>query len=273
MNPKEKYTKLLDSIATAQRPIVFINGCTHGDERVGLAVTQVFADVVPEQGTLLTNIANEQALEKGVRYINHDINRVGVGNEQGSYEEQLAFYLSAIAAQVDVFIDIHSTESSLRDAVIVDHLDQQTQRLIDSVQPSVALVMRVTEGNVLLSSAKAGIAFEYGNDADPAATQKIITDIKKILHAQGMLTDTDAAVVSETGHAPAVFIVEEEFPKDEGDQLDPQIANLQLVQKGQTVYRNAAGEAVPAEYDFFPVLFSQNGYKNIFGFVGRRVEQ
>jgi len=153
MNPEEKYKKILETIEKEERPIIFINGCTHGDEKVGVAVTQAFEKYQSEDVLVMTNIANEKALEKGVRYIEHDINRIGVGDLYGSYEEQVAFYLSLIAAQVDVFIDIHSTESSLRGAVIVDHLDEYTEKLITIVNPSVALGMHVTEGDVLLSSA------------------------------------------------------------------------------------------------------------------------
>jgi hypothetical protein len=268
MDPKTKYTKIIEAISTAARPIIFINGCTHGDERVGIEIIDHFKNYQPNTGTILTNIANEKALEKGVRYIEHDINRVGVGNQHGTYEEQVAFYLSFIAAQVDVFIDIHSTQSSIKNALIVDHLDEYTESLISIVCPEIVLVMRVTEGDVLLSSAKAGIAFEYGADDDPVAIQKIITDIHAITAAYGM----EPALKRDTNITPKIFIVEGVFHKQSGDRLNSTIENLILVQKGQPIYRTAAGDVVYASESFYPILFSQHGYESVFGFVGRLLE-
>lgn len=67
-----------------------------------------------------------------------------------------------------------------------------------------------------------------------------------------------------------IFIVEEEYQKEQGDILDQSVKNLQLIKRGDKILTKNSGEVVLAQNDFFPVLFSQNGYTNIFGFVGRK---
>lgn len=264
MEPKIKYEKVINEINQSERPIIFINGLTHGDERIGQVVINKLKDLKINSGTLLTNIANEKAFEKGVRFIEHDLNRIAPGNETGDYEEQVAFYISEIAGKADVFIDIHSTESSLKNSIIVREMSNEVKKFLEVINPETVLVMEVTDDGVLLAHAKIGIAFEYGNDNDQEATDCVVRDIKKILKYLNMIDE----FVPEEKKEAKIFYVRKIFEKNEGDILSDSISNLSLVRKGDTVATTKDGNKIVANEDFFPVLFSQNGYKDIFGFVG-----
>lgn len=213
MEPSIKYKKILDNINNLQRPIVFVNGLTHGDEKMGKFVIDELDQLKIKSGTLITNIANEKAFEKGVRYIDFDLNRIAPGDKDGSYEEKVAYYLSVIAEKVDVFIDIHSTESTLKNSIIVHNLSNEVREIVNVINPETVLIMKVTGDKVLLSKAKVGIAFEYGNDNDQESINKVTEDIKKILSHLGMIEEVFVKDVNET----KIFSVEKFFPKNEGD--------------------------------------------------------
>lgn len=265
MTPKEKYTKLIKKIEKLEKPIVFINAATHGDEKMGVAVNEKISKLKLEKGTVITNIANEKALKKGMRYIDQDLNRSAPGNPRGNYEEKLAYYLGKVSERVDVFVDIHSTKSALRNSLIVDRLNKKVKEFIKVINPKTVLVMKVTGKTVLMSKAKLGIAFEYGKDNDTKAIQGTFRDVKKILSHLGMLKKEKVSIKKTN-----VYLVKKKVIKKEGYKLLKSIKNLSLVRKGKTIAVSKTGKKIIAEQDFYPILFGQDNYEDIFGFVGEK---
>lgn len=89
--------------------------CLHGDERCGeVAIERVLAEM--DEETVLRPvafvIANERAVEEGVRSIDADRNRSFPGDpESGIHEERLAHQLLAVLADTEAVLDLHATES------------------------------------------------------------------------------------------------------------------------------------------------------------------
>src|SRR3989344_3478812 len=130
------------------------------------------------------------------------------------------FYLIKSA---DIVIDIHSTTSELRDALIVTKLNNKIKEYVYIISPKYLLVMNATKKTVLISHAKIGLAFEYGKDNDP-----------------------------------------------KGAILDKKIKNYTLVKKNQ-IYAFIKNKKIKAAEDFYPILFGNKNYKNIFGFAGKKL--
>lgn len=171
-----------------------------------------------------------------------------------------------MSKDADLVIDIHSTTSQLKDALIVTTLDKKTRRLIEVINPKYLLYMKVTKNNALISEAKIGIAFEYGKDKDPRAINKTALDIKKLLSHLGMIDKKFKTSQSQTDF----FEVYATASKPNGAKLLKSVKNYKLIKKGE-VYATVGKEQIVAKNDFYPILFGEKSYKDIFGFVAKKI--
>lgn len=264
----KKYTlkRLLQLIQNCERPLVYVNACTHGKEKVGAEIIDALATLPLLKGTLLTNIANRKAFQKNVRFIKHDLNRVFPGNPQGNYEEKLAYELLPIIQTADVVIDIHSTDSHMKGSLIVTHLNEGTRSLIRTICPQRVLVFGATKKNALISNAKIGIAFEYGKDTDHKTFDDTLHDIVMVLKSIKMI---ETSVRKRRGSTEC-YKVNAAIAKQDDFIVDKRIRNFRLVRKGDVVASNGVRD-IRAKKDFYPVLFGETSYTTIFGFMGEKI--
>lgn len=100
------------------KKILLIIG-THGNEKIGIEVLRVLR----KQGYQIWFdflVANPKALNKDVRFIEADLNRVYPGKRNSSiYEENLAYKNINKARQYDYVIDIHEASCGIDDFIIV----------------------------------------------------------------------------------------------------------------------------------------------------------
>lgn len=246
---------------------IILNIATHGDERIGLAVAREIEKLSLRDTELVVQIANEKALKLGVRFIDQDLNRSFPGKKEGNHEERLAFELSKAITRADIVIDIHSTTSDLKDAVIVTKLDGPTIACVNAIAPKYALVMTATKDNALISQARIGIAFEYGKDNDPVALKKTILGIQRLLSHVGAL---EQRVRASSRVATRFFDVASTVPKPDGFVLLKGVKNYQLLRAG-TAYATNGTEQLVADEDFYPILFGEKKYKDYFGFRATEV--
>jgi predicted deacylase len=244
-----------------------LNIGTHGDEQIGLKVAREIEKLTIIQGELIVNVANPKAFQVKKRFIDEDLNRAFPGKKNGNYEQNRAYELVPLIKSADVVVDIHSTTSELKDALIVTKLDKKTKEYLRVISPKYALVMNATKNNAFISYAKTGIAFEYGKDKDPKVAKKIILDITKLLVHLGMISNPNKAVVQTV---TTFFDVYTSVVKPKGAVLDGKTKNYVLVKKGQ-VYARIHKKELVAEKDFYPILFGNKNYKEIFGFAGKKI--
>lgn len=242
---------------------ILVNVGTHGTERVGLRVLEKLKGLNLKSGKLKTNIANPKALKKGVRFIDHDLNRSFPGNKNGSHEQKLAHNLIPKLTSADVVIDIHSTESDIQEAMIVTRYTKEIRKLIKAVGPRYVLVMKISRSNALISQARLGVAFEYGKDKSGKTLMGTVNGIKNILRSLGMLDGICKPHYGKT----KIYVIKKAFPRKDSDELVPQIKNFTLVKKGQIVAKNG-GDFIRSRKSFHPILFREPTYKDIFGFMG-----
>jgi len=248
---------------------IILNILTHGDEKIGLRVVKEINKLKISKKSLIVQIANKKAFEVHKRFIDQDLNRSFPGKKTGNYEERLAYKLSPVIKSADLVIDIHSTTSGLKDALIVTKLDAKTLKYVNSVQSRYVLIMTVTKDNALMSQAKVGIAFEYGKDNSPIVVSKTALGIKRLLVQAGLL---HLSLPKNNKLAPTeYFEVTAVVPKPKGYSLIKGIKNYQLIKKGDA-YASRGNERITAKESFYPILFGEKNYKDYFGFKGKKIK-
>ncbi len=244
---------------------IILNICTHGDEKIGLAVVKAVENLRIKNGELIVNIANKKALKLNRRFVDQDLNRTFPGKRNGNHEERLAYKLLPLIKSADIVIDIHSTTSELKDALIVTKIDKATKEYIRIIDPKYVLNMKVLSKGNLISAAKVGLAFEYGKDKDKKVLNKIIVGIKNLLIYEKMIESPK----TKTENKITFFSIYKQVEKPTGAKLKKEIKNYKLIRKNQT-YANIRHKKIIAKEDFYPILFGNNNYENIFGFAAKK---
>ncbi len=244
---------------------IMLNILTHGDEIIGLKVAKEIKKLNISKEILTINIANKKAYKLKTRCIDSDLNRSFPGKKNGNYEERVAYKLNNIIKGYDIVFDIHSTTSTLRDAVIVTKLDKNTKELIDVISPKYLLFMNTVKNSALLANAKIGIAFEYGNNDDLEVLNNIVTDIKKIFAHLNIIDKFDYKK-KKTKY----FRIDNSVIKPSSYKLLQNIENYKLIKKGNA-YATNGKDFLIANKDFYPILFGEKTYADIFGFEGIKI--
>lgn len=265
----EKYSKKnIEKIKKSPSPKILLNVCTHGSERVGLKVAKAFKDLRPLRGTLVVNVANELAVAKKKRFIDEDLNRVFPGKKTGNHEQELAYVMKPFVEAFDVVLDIHSTETDLRSALIVTSYFTRMKPLLRAISPKRVIHMRATKSNALISSARLGIGFEYGNDKSIKTYKETVRGILRLL---GYFKMVQSSKFDPLRDSIDFFEASEVVLKPKGFTMVSGIKNFMLVKKGTAIgYNPKTKEKIFAKEDFYPILFGKNSYKTMFGFSAQK---
>lgn len=266
----------IKKIRGGNSPRVLLNVCTHGSERVGLKVAAYFSKLKIENGTLIINIANTEAVKMQKRFIDSDLNRVFPGKKNGNHEERLAHQMVNFIRTFDLVVDVHSTETGVDSTLIVTHYESALKPLLRAIAPKRVVFMSATKSNALISQARQGIAFEYGKDKDPKTYKETVRGISRVLLHLGLISiktllkkGREVGVVSNRN--TDFFEAHSALEKPEGFVVEKGIKNFALLRKGTLVGHNpSTGSKLRAAKSFYPVLFGNNSYKSIFGFIAKK---
>ncbi len=246
---------------------IILNILTHGDELIGLRVAEELNSLNINKDILTIQIANKKAFERKERFIDQDLNRSFPGKKNGNYEERTAYKLLPSIKKADIVIDIHSTVSDLKDAIIITKTDRKTLNCINAICPKYVLVMSATKKTALISHAKIGIAFEYGKDKDLKTLKKIVSDIKRLFSYLNLI---DKKYVRKK-RATKYFNVISQVEKPKGYKLLKKVKNYKVIKKGEAFAKKRKSSLV-AEENFYPILFGEKCYEKYFGFKAKRIE-
>lgn len=244
---------------------ILLNTYTHGDEEVGgyvfLKAEGLFN---PHKHVIEAHVANLQASERHVRFIDADLNRVFPGKIDGNYEERLAYELTPRLKEYDIVIDIHSTktEDDINTA-IVTKLDDETRKCVDALGAKRVILMEALGEKALISQAKIGIALEYGTDKGPNTRRDIIDSTQRLLD---VLSGKEVPQV-ETKYYRGFG----SLPKQSGE--DVSVKNFTQIKKGDVIGKNKDNSDILAPFDFVPFLFGKaNDYTDIHGWCLETIE-
>ena len=269
------YSKKIKEAESLAHPRVLINICSHGNEIIGLEVERLFKDTKVINGSVTFNFANPWAVEQHKRFIEKDLNRSFPGSETGLFEERVANQIMKFIPLFDYVFDIHSTQSELKDSLIMeDNLAEIQKMILACHNVESVLYMKATSGTSIFLACRLadriipGLAFEYGDNSE-ATAQRTYSDLVSILNMLGLTKQPVAVSFDEK--AANQFECYKTFPKNPGDILTSDIKNFELVSKGDVVAYSASKTPILAPEDFYPILFGESNYIDIFGFMARKM--
>lgn len=250
---------------------ILVIGCVHGDELIGQKVISELRKLTISRGTLVTVIANTRAIKAGKRFMDQDLNRSFPGKPNGNHEERLAHSLLPLIKKADIVLDIHSTTTDTTLAIILTKVNQSIRRLLYSFSPKRVVMMEKKVGKAALTRyCKAGISFEYGKDKSEKAYKETLADIIKIIEGYGMIEKKKkriSKIVRKTEYFQVLGII----ARSADFKLEKTINNFSLVKRGKIISRN--GECIQrAPRNFYPVLFGEKAYEEIWGFMSKKVK-
>jgi hypothetical protein len=250
-------------------PELAIVGAIHGDEPCGVrAIERLLADAPDVERPVKLIVANEEALELGVRYVDADLNRSfdradAEPREDEPHEHALARRL-ADEVEGTTTLAIHSTQSHSEPFGIVDG----TAEPVPSICPFLSIVALVdldqtVEGRPFALAADM-VEVEAGIQGSEAAAENAYRLAREFLTATGALPGRTV------GRDLPVYRLGQPIEKPLAGGYEVFVENFSRVGAGQP-YAAADGEEFAAEEPFYPVLMSAGGYESIFGYTGERI--
>ena len=245
-------------------PDVAVVGSVHGDEPCGArAVERLLEDDPDVLQPVKLVVANEVALDRGVRYVDADLNRsIGEDIPEDAHERSLARRLAGEVQSCTV-LSLHSTQSHASPFAITAGLDGPVPDVVPYL--SVAALVDTKgfgEGRLFASDADI-VEAEAGLQGTDTAAENAYRLSREFLTAVG-------ALPGDCVHRNVpVFEMGDSIPKPPADEYEVFVENFERVERGET-FAAAAGEALVADEPFWPVLLSPYGYPGQFGYRGER---
>jgi succinylglutamate desuccinylase len=248
------------------RPEVAVVGSIHGDEPCGArAIERLLIEKPSVEKPVKLVVANEEALDRGVRYVDADLNRAFEdGGDPRDHEYGLARRLAEELAGCTV-LSIHSTQSHPRPFGIVTADAVGGGESVRGL-PSEALVeVTESEGRPFVIEAADLMEVEAGYQQSPRASANAYRAARAFLEATGVLPG------QRTPSEVPTFRLGDAIEKPAATRYEAFAKNFARVEAGE-VFAVADERELRAENPFYPVLFSAHGYRDIFGYTGQRVD-
>lgn len=245
-------------------PEISIVGGIHGDEPCGVrAIERLLADRSPLSEAVKLIVANEAAIEAGVRYVDADLNRAfDEPHENADHEYGLARRLAAEVRGTTV-LSIHSTRSHADPFAISAGILPHVHRLVPHLSVDALVDTSVAVNGRLFETAADVIEVEAGLQGSDAAAENAYRLAREFLTAEGALPgDT---VPSEL----PLFSLTGTIEKPPATSYDVFTPNFARVEAGEA-FASADDRLLRAEEPFWPVLLSAEGYRTIFGFESQK---
>lgn len=252
-------------------PEVAVVGGIHGDEPSGArAIEYLHSADLELTGSVTLVTANEEALQRGVRYVERDLNRAfppqGTDRETfdfgDTHEGRLARRLYDLLKD-KLTLAIHSTQSHPEPFAVV--VDPDTRRLETCAALPVASVVdssALREGRML--EALPTVEIEAGLQGSESAARNAKQISRAFLAATGAIAEP-----VEPTEKP-LYRLDHPIPKPEAGSYEVLVENFQVVPEGEP-FATVEGQQRLAESPFVPVLVSAYGYEDLFGYAATEV--
>ncbi|MGM0398972.1 MAG: succinylglutamate desuccinylase [Halobacteriota archaeon] len=249
----------------AGQPEVAVVGSIHGDEPCGAtAIERLIEDDPPVRKPVKLIIANDEALERDVRYVDADLNRsfdddVPDDALERGLAEQLATELRGTTA-----LSIHSTQSYPYPFAISAGIEEHVRAiapklsvraLVDTGSPN--------EGRVFETDADI-IEVEAGLQKSDAAAENAYRLVREFLTATRVLPG------ETTSKELPLYQMGEPIEKPEAAAYEVFAENFSRVEADEP-FASADGVRISDPTPFYPVLLSAYGYEDIFGYRGEKL--
>ncbi|WP_135820795.1 M14 family metallopeptidase [Halostella litorea] len=245
-------------------PEVAVVAGVHGDEPCGVrAVERLLDEPLTVDEPVKFVVANEEAIERGERYVDTDLNRAFPGDpDSDEHERRLA---AALSEEIEgcLTLAIHSTQSYAEPFAVVDGIDDLAREI--PPQLSVTALVETSEyieGRIFVATD--AVEIEAGLQGSAQAEENALRVTREFLTATGVLP-------GETVRREVpVYKLVRAIDKRPASKYEVYAENFERVPAG-TPFAAVDGESVTAETDFYPVLLSAHGYSSVFGYAAERV--
>jgi len=245
-------------------PEVAVVGAIHGDEPCGAVAIDALLDADPEvQRPVKLIVANEEALEAGVRYVETDLNRAFPGSPDAeTHEDRLAHDLLTEIRGCEI-LSLHSTRSYPAPFALVDELDGHARSICPYLSvEAVVETSQYSEGRLIAYPDV--IELECGLQRSAVAAENAKSLVREFLVATGVLAGDGEP---PRHHPLTVFRLDQRIPKATAESYEVFVENFERVAEG-AAFASADGEPLYADRPFYPILLSAYGYENVFGYAG-----
>ena len=261
--------KIIERGAAGEASVAIVGGL-HGDEPAGERIVRRLADRLPEpeetagEGVVRLIIANERALEAGVRYTDTDLNRAFPGDaDSDEYERALAPEIMDAVDGMDAVFAIHTSHSVPPPFAIYSELTDSVRRTVTGMPVDYVLDASGLRGTTMDSVVPHTVSVEVGRQGSQQAVDFGYESTLAFLRAHGALDDEPPTF------SPATIVEGiEEVPKGSGE---PHVnyANFEAIPEGEVFASDDEYTHRVEEAGIVPVLASEHGYEDIFGLYGR----
>lgn len=247
-------------------PRLAIVGGIHGDEPAGVRIVERLTETLADtdlKGTVRLIIANEPAVERGVRYTDTDLNRSFPGDrESDEYETALAPRLLDQLRGSEAILALHTSHSVPPPFAIFSERNESVRRTVTGLPVEYAVDASDLRGSTLDSILNCAVSLEAGEQGTDAAFHDGYEAALAFLRAHGVLTDEEPTFTETTvvkGHT--------EVPKG-GGEPHVHYGNFEEIPRGE-VFADDDVHTHRVERDgVVPILASEHGYDDIFGIFG-----
>jgi len=242
---------------------ITVVGSVHGDEPAGKnSILNFLEKDLKYNRPVKFIIANEEALEEEVRFLDTDLNRSFPGDpESENHEERLASELMKEIENTKV-LDLHTTRSYPEPFATFTHLNDETISILKA--SGVNYGVHFPEESGTLHEQTTGIVVETGLQGTDQARKNAEKVIERFLSSLN-------AINVERPEKDSSIEILRYFETVEGD-WEFLAENFQLVEKGE-VFARKEGENLKASESFYPVLMSTDGYNEMLGFKARKEKE
>ncbi|SFR59024.1 succinylglutamate desuccinylase/aspartoacylase domain-containing protein [Halogeometricum limi] len=257
-------------------PEVAVVGSIHGDEPCGARAIERFVAEEPDvERPVKLVVANENALDAGVRYLDEDLNRAFPGDPNAdSHERRLAADLVREVRGCTTF-SLHSTQSYAKPFALVDTVGAVARSICPHLPVEELVETAEFAGGRLIDHAHT-LEVECGLQGTDDAAENAYWLVRSFLAATGVLSapaDGEESPVSldrRDRDDVTVYRMLERIPKGPAETYEVYVNNFELVEEGDR-FAAADGEVFTADRDFYPVLLSAYGYEGVFGYAADRL--
>lgn len=237
----------------------------HGDEPCGVRAVERLLDERPTvERPVKLIVANEEALERRVRFVDEDLNRAFPGDPDAKTHEGRLAHRLVEELEGCLTFSMHSTQSHAEPFAIVNGVSETAKDIVPQL-PVTAMVETSNFSEGRLFSEIDTIEVECGLQGSETAAQNADRLTRAFLTTVGALPgDTMASDLP-------VYRLTDVIRKREADTYEVFVENFTEVDAGAP-FAAADGERQIAEESFYPVLMSPNGYRDVFGYAAEKVD-
>lgn len=263
----------VNSYGSGEKRVAIVGG-THGDEpRTAEAVDKFYNDLREKyseddlDGKAKFIIANEIAIDRGVRFTEADLNRSYPGDASSDiYEVSLAARITEELADYDAILSIHSSKSAPPEFAITSYVDRPVNRRTARYLPVNYLVDNGSlREDTMDSNLGNTVTIEAGHQGSKRTEDFAYESVRRFLIGHSIIPFKDVRK-TETNLIKAV----REIDKDHGEP-NVYYDNFESVSVGNVIAEDDGIKHVARKGENIPILVSENGYENIFGLVGYNV--